>query len=214
MIKQYLLTSFLLLFISSFSFCQDSIQVKSNKSVVPFYKWEVGIDLLPLVDKAKDAYGYVLKRNYELASGRKALRLKVWPRFLVNPGTGVGGAVGTGEEKQTSINLALGYERQKLYGHFAVLYGLEPYFHYSLIRVLVIPSGLEAIRQEETRLGVAGFIGGRYYVGSHLSFTLESHLVYQYRDFSGNQQNVASYFQRTHQLFIEPIHALYVSYQF
>lgn len=206
MIKRLLLTSLFILLLSFYLSAQNTIE-----NPVPFYKWEVGIDLLPLVDKSKDAFGYIVKRNFELENGRKAFRFKLLPRFLSGPGTGSGA-----DEKRTTINLAIGYERQRAFGYFAVLYGFEPYFRYSSIRVLSTATGLEANRQTNTNLGVAGFIGGRYYVGNHLSFTLESHLIYQYQDFNGrnNVGSVASYFQRSHQLFVEPIHALYVGYQF
>lgn len=209
MIKELLITSFFILLLSFSSSAQNTTETQSNERSVPFYKWEVGIDLLPLADKSKDAFGYMVKRNYELANGRKALRFKLLPRFLSGPGTGSGA-----DEKQTAISLAIGYERQRIYGHFAVLYGFEPYFRYSSIRVISTTTGLEVVRQTDTNLGIAGFIGGRYYVGNHISFTIESHLVYQYRDFNGDNSGVASYFSRSHQLFAEPLHAVYVGYQF
>lgn len=209
MFKKYLFFSAVFSLLSHLSFSQESTQLQSDHKLVPFCKWEVGVDLLPLADKSKDAFGYIVKRNFQTANGLQALRFKLLPRFVTGPGTGSGA-----DEKQSSIYLAIGLERQKMYGHFSVLYGLEPYLRYSSIKVKSTTTGLEVINQTDTNLGVAGFIGGRYYVSNHISFTLESHLVYQYRDLNGSTGSLSSYFSRTHQLFVEPLHALYVSYQF
>lgn len=209
MFKTPLLFFAVFIFISNSSFSQESAQINPDRNLVPFYKWEVGIDLLPLVDKSKDAYGYIVKRNYQAANGRKALRFKLLPRFVTGPGTGSGA-----DGKQSVIYFAVGYERQRMYGRFSVLYGVESYLRYSSISIKSTSTGLEVLKQIDTSLGVAGFIGGRYYVGNHVSFTLESHLIYQYRDQNGSFSNVGSYFSREHQLSAEPLHALYVSYQF
>jgi hypothetical protein len=211
MIKELLITSFFILLLSFSSSAQNTTETPSNEKSVPFHKWEVGIDLLPLADKSKDAFGYMVKRNYELANGRKALRFKLLPRFLSGPGSGSGAGA---DAKESGMKLAIGFERQKIYGRFSILYGLEPYFSYRLARTKSTTTGIVVTSQNDTRLGVAGFIGGRYYAGNHISFTLESHLVYQYQDFNGDNSGVASYFSRSHQLFAEPLHALYVSYQF
>ncbi|QKZ14979.1 hypothetical protein [Spirosoma sp. KUDC1026] len=201
----FLVSVLLLPFVSS---AQESAEPMTSLKAVPFYKWEIGIDLLPLADKSKDAFGYIVKRNFQTENGRQALRFKLLPRFVSGPG-------GSGADaKDSSIKLALGFERQKMYGHFSVLYGLEPYFSYRTARTKSTTTGIVVTRQNDTSFGVAGFVGGRYYVGNHVSFTLESHLVYQFQDQNGSIDNVGSYFARTHILFAEPLHAVYVSYQF
>lgn len=178
----------------------------STNSTVPFYKWELGIDALPLIDKAKDPFGYILKRNFQKEDGRQAIRLKFLPRFGYSD---VGGTV-----SNSSVYVAIGYEWQKLYGKFAVLYGLEPFFRYdrNLIAGQNTSAGSE-VKQINT--GLSGFVGGRYYIGNHFSVSIESHLVYNFYSGSiSNSGNVSSGDAKQHIEFFNPIHAVYFSYHF
>lgn len=179
-----------------------------NSSEVPSYKWEVGIDALSLTNRAKDAFGFIVKRNYQASSGRKALRLKFLPRLVNSPGTG-----GTARENNSSINIAVGYEWQKMYNNFSVLYGVEPFFQYNIIKVTSLSTGTVSFSQTDTKVGISGFIGGRYYINKHLSLTVETHLIYQYYNANGDN-NTASSFGNYNQVFINPLHAFYLGYHF
>ena len=195
---------------STYMFAQDTQQPVSTdistKPIVPFYKWELGLDALPLIDKAKDSFGYVLKRNFQKENGRQALRLKLLPRFGYSS---VGGTV-----SNSSVYLAVGYEWQKLYGRFAVLYGLEPFFRYD--HNLVAGQNINARSEaKQINTGLSGFVGGRYYIGNHFSVSVESHLIYNF--YSGkitNSGNISSGDARQHIELFNPIHAVYFSYHF
>ncbi|GAB3992388.1 hypothetical protein GCM10028807_25370 [Spirosoma daeguense] len=185
-------------------FGQDS--TKTNRSELLANKWEIGIDLLSLIDKSKDAFGFVVKRNFNANNGRKAIRFKVLPRTLYSPGA-------TLNENNSSFFVAMGYERQKLVGRFSVLYGIEPFFQYSIVKIKQVSNGALTLQQTDTKVGLDGFIGGRYYINNHLSATIETHLVYQYRSTEGESGTVR-YSGDYNQVFINPIHALYLSYHF
>lgn len=177
-----------------------------TSSAAPFYKWEFGIDVLPLVDKSRDAFGYILKRNFKGKSGRKALRLKFLPRF--------GNSSLDGDVTTSAINLAVGYEWQRTHGRFATLYGIEPSIRSS--RNIITPSNSRNKTEVfDTYIGANAFIGGRYYLGKHFAITIESHAIYNYHIIDGSNLNLVSSFKvREHIFFINPIHALYVNYHF
>lgn len=186
---------------------QQTIGVETTTSAtLPFYKWEIGLDALPLIDKAKDSFGYVLKRNFQGENGRQAVRLKLLPRF---GHSNVGGSV-----SNSSIYVAVGYEWQKIYGRFAVLYGLEPFFRYeNNISVGQVTNYRTQVKN--TYVGSSGFIGGRYYLGNHFSLTVESHLIYNYHKGSTfNIGNASSGMAREHTLSTNPIHSFFLSYHF
>lgn len=212
-LTKYLFSFTLGMLASTYTFAQTTQQIIdtdiNKNSAAPFYKWEVGIDALPLIDKAKDAFGYIVKRNYQTSSGRKALRLKLLPQISTSPGTS-----GTARTNNSSINIAIGYEFQKMFGHFSAIYGFEPFYQHSLVKVTVIPSGVISFKQTDSKIGISGFIGGRYYINNHIALTLETHLVYQYRTTKSEDVSTFYSFGNYNQILINPVHALYISYHF
>lgn len=191
-------------------FSQDSTHTKANDMSVPFYKWEIGIDALPLIGKAKDPFGYILKRNFQSASGRQALRLKLLPKLQYIP-------LPEGNQNSININLTIGYEWQKLYNQFAILYGFDPYIEYGQIKLTSDTKGI-ITKQTTLKLGASAFVGGRYYLGKHLALTLETHLFYQYYNFkavdNSSGSSLAGAYLKTHQIYLNPVNALYLSYHF
>jgi hypothetical protein len=163
-----------------------------------------------LIDKAKDPFGYILKRNFRSASGRQALRLKLVPRFEFIPLT-------QANRNTSDIRVAVGYEWQKLYNRFGVLYGFEPYYEYLQIKLTSNANGL-ITKQKTFKVGTSAFIGGRYYIGKHFAVTLETYLLYQYYDFkmvdNSPGSSLASASLKTHQIYFNPINTLYLSYHF
>lgn len=208
--NKYLLIAVAIFLNITYSVGQDSTHANVNKESIPFYKWEIGIDVLPLIDKAKDPFGYILKRNFQSASGRQALRLKILPKWQYTPLIG-------GDSYAYSINLAIGYEWQKLYNHFAILYGFDPYFQRDQIKISGNQVGV-ITEQNTLKVGVSGFIGGRYYLGKHIAVTLESHLFYQYYDTKMNNYSpnnpLGSAFTKYHSVYFNPINTVYLSYHF
>ncbi|MFT4032996.1 MAG: hypothetical protein QM669_11300 [Siphonobacter sp.] len=187
---------------------KDSTSLRIQSSV-PFYKWEVGIDLLPLIDKSQDPYGYVFKRTYLTSEGRKSIRFKFLPWFL----SGIGAGSGV-DEKQYSIFFSLGVEKQRIWGRFAIIYGLDPFFRNTFLQDKSTVTGLVLVKRTDIYLGASAFIGGRYYITNHLSATLESHLIYEYRDYNAYESWIGSIFYRTHTISTKPINTLYLSYHF
>lgn len=209
--RGYLVLAFLIFAIPFQLIAQDSLRATSvtPEAEPTFYEWEAGVDLLPLIDKSNDAFGFIVKHNFRTTSSsdRSALRLKFRPQL------GRTSLQQTAQDRQSSIYLAIGYEKQKMYGHFSLLYGAEPFIQYSHNRI----GSASAIRQvsEQTSIivGVGGFVGGRYYIGKHLAATLESHLIYQ-NSSSKASTNGSRFSTRASQLFVEPIHTIYLSYHF
>ena len=183
----------------------SAVFAQTGSTTLPFFKWEVGIDLLPLIDKSNDAFEYVLKRNFQKTNGREALRIK----FL--PSVGYSGV--KGNTTLLGVNLAVGYEWQNIYGRFATLYGVEPYVRYFSNAVNGQFGAHSSLK--DLNIGASGFIGGRYYINRHISLSLESHLIYTYHYLDAtNIGNAAGMFTREHSLQFNPIHSLFISYHF
>lgn len=206
--RVYLILVFSIFATAFQSLAQDTSSV-TGPTEAAFYEWEMGIDLLPLIDKSSDGFGFLIKRNFQTTTPteRSALRLKFRPQVQRTSGQRVTG------ERQSSVSLAVGYEKQKLYGRFSVLYGAEPFIQRSLNRVRAATANQALSEQSSTIIGISGFVGGRYYLGKHLAATLESHLIYQ-RTNSEGFTNGARFTGQANQLFAEPIHAIYLSYHF
>lgn len=187
---------------------QDTSSV-TGPTEAAFYEWEAGIDLLPLIDKSRDGFGFIVKRNFQTTTPteRSALRLKLRPQLLRTSGRQTTG------ERQSSISLAVGYEKQKLYGRFSVLYGAELFLQRSRSQFGSTTVNRIVSQQTSNTIGISGFVGGRYYLGKHLAATLESHLIYQ-RTRSEGFTGSDTFASRANQLFVEPIHAIYLSYHF
>ncbi|MFT4032994.1 MAG: hypothetical protein QM669_11290 [Siphonobacter sp.] len=181
---------------------KDSTSLRIQSSV-PFYKWEVGLNTLSLIDKTRDPIGYIIKRNFQTEKGRQALRLKVKPGLNFS-GMGI-------NSLNLTINTGIGYEWQKLYNRLGVLYGIEPFFKYFRSSI----SGATQPSSWQIDLGSTFFLGGRYYIGSHFSVTLESHLVYTFQSSHyENFGNAIIAWSRGHSLVLSPINTLYLSYHF
>lgn len=195
-------------FLSSFCNAQDSTQRNQSANFLPFCKWEVGVDLLPLVDKLKDPFGLILKRNFNTSNGIRALRLKIYTQASFAQA----GRVDSGYVWYPTVYLATGYEWQKLYGKFSFLYGGEFFVKHSLNK---IESRNGVSQTSFTYFGSSVFAGGRYQIASHIFLTLESHFIYQYQDIRGeNIGNISSFSSRGSDIRINPIHAFYLNYSF
>ena len=187
-----------------------SQNTNSDNSVIPFSKWEFGLDALPLINKSKDSFGFIVKRNFQKNGEIRAARLKIWPYFANSlPYDG-----GTVMQTDYTVNVAIGYEWQKQHERFTFLYGLEPFLRYKHSTVLNInTNALSEVNQVNS--GLSGFVGGKYYLGSHFSMSAESHLVYNFYR-GGLISGSVSYGTGVteNNIYINPIHAVYLSYQF
>ncbi|MDH4461005.1 MAG: hypothetical protein ACK4UP_11030 [Spirosomataceae bacterium] len=187
-----------------------SQNTSSDNSVIPFSKWEFGLNTLPLINKSRDSFGFIVKRNFQRNGEMRAARLKILPSFANSlPYDG-----GTILQTDYAIDVAIGYEWQKQYDRFTFLYGLEPFFRYKQLTVSNINTYVVS-EAKQLNTGLSCFIGGKYYLGSHFSVSAESHLVYNY--YRGGLISGSVYYGTgvsSNNIDINPIHAVYLSYQF
>lgn len=153
------------------SFSQDSSPVRNfNKK-----SWEVALDLLPLIDKQKSDYNFLLRRNY----GNKALRFK-----LLFDGSSDRNSMGNKNFQRNTLGLGffLGHEWQKhITNNFIVYYGAD--FGYTSTQnkdnALDDPNGsnfYSVIYSKIIHLRLNPFFGSKYYFTRNLSTSIESTL--------------------------------------
>lgn len=186
-----------------------SQNTNSDNSIIPFSKWEFGLNALPLIDKSRDSFGFIVKRNFHNNGEMRAARLKILPSFANSlPYDG-----GTVAQTDYTIDVAIGYEWQKQYDRFTFLYGLEPFLRYKKLTVLNVNTQMVS-EANQLNTGLSCFIGGKYYLGSHFSVSAESHLLYNY--YRGGLISGTVYYGTgvsSNNIYINPIHAIYISYQ-
>jgi hypothetical protein len=177
---------------------------------LPYWTGEVGIDLLPLINKGQDPSGYVVKFNLKTKhfNTRQAFRVKIRPGLSSQTIYG-NGQVGV---SNSSWYLSVGYEWQKLYGRFGVLKGVEPFLFNNSVTAPNTSTGNSSL--SESNAGISGFLGGRYYLGKHVAITVESHLIYNSRQI-GRPLNFGTQVSSEEKSFVfYPIRAVYLSYHF
>jgi hypothetical protein len=187
-----------------------SQNTNSDNSIIPFSKWEFGLNTLPLIDKSRESFGFIVKRNFQKNGEMRAARLKILPYFANSlPYDG-----GTASQTDYAIDVAIGYEWQKQHDRFTFLYGIEPFLRYKHLTVSNINTYVVS-EVNQLNTGLSGFVGGKYYLGSHFSVSAESHLVYNFYR-GGLVSGSVSYGTgvSTNNIYINPIHAIYMSYQF
>ena len=183
------------------------VNTKADTNTIPFYKWEVGIDLLPLIGKSRDVFGYIVKRNFQTQdqNHRQALRVKFLPSLAWS---NLGGA----SASNNYYYAALGYEWQNMMNRFSILYGGEAFILHERLKN-GSPSSPGYYSNVEINTGLRGFIGCRYFLSSRFSLSLESHLVYNYR-VAKVDGILADLESRDHTITINPINAIYLNYHF
>jgi hypothetical protein len=187
-----------------------SQNTNSDNSIIPFSKWEFGLNALPLIDKSRDSFGFIVKRNFHNNGEMRAARLKILPSFANSlPYDG-----GTAAQTDYAIDVAIGYEWQKQHDRFTFLYGIEPFLRYKHLTVSNINTYVVS-EVNQLNTGLSSFVGGKYYLGSHFSVSAESHLVYNFYR-GGLVSGSVSYGTgvSANNIYINPIHAIYMSYQF
>lgn len=178
----------------------------------PRNKWEIGLNTLSLFDMSqKVAPGLLIKRYTQTEKGGSAVRFKISPR-IINASAPKGSANQRNlYSKNPGIFVALGYEWQKHYGRFTPYYGGEIFTSYNMFKAS--SGGIIGLKQTAFELGGSGFIGAKFYTTNHISFSVESHLLYTYyRLIQDGLSFTADNSQRS--LVLHPIYAFYLNYHF
>ncbi|WP_028663794.1 hypothetical protein [Runella zeae] len=145
-------------------------------------KWEIGTDLLWLIDKnSLPKYSMFAKRTLKKNG---ALRLRVGTDIKTDPRN-----IGLGIEKASYI-IRIGYEKQKkLSDKASVFWGIDAHFRKENVEAYVIPlpQGKPFYYPDYSwQLGGAAILGFRYFINKNFSFSTEASLNSYYREFSSN----------------------------
>ena len=129
--------------------------------------WEMAVDLLPLVGKGQDSYGFFVRR---IVSNEKAYRFKLRPdinTIAVNVPLSI-----------WSIEAGVGIERRKILEEKIVFYyGADLSARYYENR----PNPTAFPRTDLLIVSVSPFVALQYYLHKRISVGLESHLTLGYQ---------------------------------
>lgn len=170
-------TRLLFLFILGFG-SELRAQTKDTLNI----KWEIGTDLLWLLDKnSLPKYSIFARR---ILSDKSALRLRFGADIKTDPRN-----LGLGVEK-ASFLLRVGYEKRKKMARNAnMFWGFDAHFRKENIEAYLIQ--LPQVKplyypDYSWQLGGVAVLGFRYFLGDHFSISAESSLAAYYREFSSN----------------------------
>ena len=127
--------------------------------------WEMAVDLLPLVGKGQDSYGFFVRR---IVSNEKAYRFRLSPR--------ADGLIVNNLVSLWSINAGVGIERRKILEEKMVFYygaDLSAYYESR-------PKPAAFTRNSSLSVRMSPFVALQYYLHKRISVGLESHLTFGY----------------------------------
>ncbi|KQS24788.1 hypothetical protein ASG33_23845 [Dyadobacter sp. Leaf189] len=172
---------------SSYSAAQDLAQKPP--------KWEVGVDLHSLLfDRRERAimssgYSLIIKRQFQ----ENALRFR--PNFALEymPNPSV---KGTNQPRSYDLSFDLGYERQRKSRRFVHYYGVD--FRLKFIKVnstvgIGLNDSTSTFTQEKghtSGIGIAPFIGGKYFITDRIAISLETRCMLSYLRVRSSTQQV------------------------
>lgn len=202
-------------------------QGKNEAPEIERLKWDVGLDLLWLIDKNAVPPSLFLRLNTEKKGRLAAYRFRIGGDYTEH--LNVVDSVNT-TMQQTNLNtfLSVGKEWQKQREQFQLFYGADIFLNLSYVI-------FENARDEKgylprirtTSFGISPLIGMRYFVHSNISFSSEAHFNVYYREEyrrevdSNNPQpspegytySIVNRFQRL-KMDINPIYTLNLTYHF
>ena len=165
---------------------------KSEKEIViPQESWEVGTDLLWLIDKNQlPASNLFLRRNYTTDKGaRRAWRLRLGVDVSSRDSVNINDPIDN-ELNETYLLLRFGHEWQYMVDEKALLYfGSDIQFSYDRhyekrILSLIDPPPFGSLLQDTRTIytpGFIGFAGARYHPMPWIALSLEANLEVLYR---------------------------------
>lgn len=181
----------MIFFGASVKICHGQTQDNNLENYFTKESWEVGTDLLWLIDKNQlPANNLFFRRNYTAKQGtRHAWRLRLGVDISLRDSVNINDPIDN-ELNETYLLILLGHEWQYLVDKKALLYfGGDAQFSYdrryeNRILSLIDPPPSGSLYQETRTIyipGVIGFLGARYHPRPWVAISLESNLEILYR---------------------------------
>jgi hypothetical protein len=220
------LLSIILLMMICYSHAMSQ-QRKTETPKIERHKWDVGLDLLWLIDKNVVPPSLFLRLNTEKKGQLAAYRFRIGGDYTER--LNVVDSLST-TMLQTNLNtfLCVGKEWQKQWEQFQLFYGTDIFlnFGYAIVENARDEKGYFP-RIRTTSLGVSPLIGMRYFVHSNISFSTEAHFNFYYREEyrrvvdrnnpqpspEGHTYSIVNRFQHF-KMDINPIYTLNLTYHF
>lgn len=198
------------------------------EAAFPRYKWELGTDLLFLVNRNTVPPSVFVRLN---SNHFTAWRFRVGGSYAANTSTPPGwihlpSSTGlTGIKTRMDAFLGVGREWQRDLGRFQLFYGSDIAFRLFSQRDKqgVFDQGKRFLPfRRETSVGLSPFIGMKYFIHPQVSVSAESHLDFYYRllkldSFAGNANGEISFStDRWAYLLADfrPLYVFHLSYHF
>ncbi|CAG5074666.1 hypothetical protein DYBT9623_05353 [Dyadobacter sp. CECT 9623] len=171
------------------------INVGTAQSVEDSTRFEIGVDLLSpfsnlRLDRLNSTYGLIFKRAIS-PTGALRLRTDLGIDYMPSPTI-----KGTNQPREFSTSFDLGYEKRNRFNRFVHYYGSDLSFRYYKLNstVLIGISGTSAspYTNQKGRIvdfGISAFTGGKYYIASHISLSIETTALLSYADIFEKSQD-------------------------
>lgn len=186
---------FILLFIISCtsvfsqSIDKDSIDQISSSVKINYrkYKWDVGTDLVGILDlknnvNGRNAYSFFVRKSVNHAIRNTFQTRKVGYRFRIGISTSIDNqnssyqSTSSGSNTSKSIDSYIyirpGYEWQKQWERIQFIYGVDIHIGYSLTKYLY--ADVQKEKNQKLDMGLFGFVGIKYFISPRAAISTES----------------------------------------
>ncbi len=160
------------------------------------YKWEIGTDLLWLINKNQlPAQSVFARYNYQTAAGKsRGVRLRLGLDYMRLDSSGTGNSF---RNRSSTIRplVRIGYEFQQPYDRQFIYYGADlhlSYYNNNFSRLMQMDQIKDTGRDETMEIGPALFVGYKFFVTKRLSISTEisAQAIYKKRRFQADYLSV------------------------
>jgi hypothetical protein len=148
------------------------------------YRWDIGSDLLWLVNKNSVLPSAFVRLNTERNGNLSAFRFRVGGDYTEHLHT-YDTLQSTLTKTDLTLFLSLGKEWQEQFNQFQLFYGVDLFYHI-VYKVLEFSQNKKGFfpRDRATSIGLSPFLGFRYFLHSRFSISTEAHLSIFYYEFA------------------------------
>lgn len=201
---------------------------EENSREIERYSWDIGTDLLFLINKNVVPPSVFVRWNREKDNQLSAYRFRLGADFAqhLNPNKIDTSWAGNTGFKKTAFTLfsSVGKEWQKQFNQFQLCYGADLFLQYSreVYETAILFGEDYYPRYRNLTTGISPFVGMKFFIHSRISLSAEAHMNIAYNSMGmdlfyaaanppTNKKTTANFFQVR---FNQPLYVLQLSYHF
>lgn len=199
-----------------------------KKDSITRYKWEVGTDLLWLIDKNSAPRNSVfIRRNFTTKNGKlRAWRLRVSGKLYLDKSDDGATAFDSLEIQDYAMFIRTGYEWQKQYGKFQLNYGIDAHFSWEKtkaegarqVEINGMPvTVLTSYYSQTWQSGLVPFVGAKYFITPRWGLSAEANITAYYQHYNWLSRSGGGFGRKdlkSFNLSFNPFYVLQLSYFF